>query len=67
MASFEAALRRYLVIKRAVAVALARTVRRLQEEYDGNNSFYCVFVKMIFSQHFGLFLEQIGQQHLDYF
>jgi hypothetical protein len=45
---------------------------------DGNKSLYLVFMKMIFSQHLELFLEQLeqhlellleqlGQQHLDCF
>jgi hypothetical protein len=45
---------------------------------DGNKSLYLIFMEVIFSQYFGLFLEQLvqylgllleqlGQQHLGYF
>jgi hypothetical protein len=45
---------------------------------DGNKSLYLIFVGVVFFQHLGLFLEQLGQhlrllfeqlgqQHLDYF
>jgi hypothetical protein len=34
---------------------------------DGNKSLYLVFVGVVFSQHLGLLLEQLGQQHLDCF
>jgi hypothetical protein len=34
---------------------------------DGNKSLYLVFVGVVFSQHLGLLLEQIEQQHLDCF
>jgi hypothetical protein len=34
---------------------------------DGNKSLYLVFVGVIFSQHLGLLLEQLGQQHLGCF
>jgi hypothetical protein len=35
---------------------------------DGNKSLYLVFVGVIFfSQHLGLLLEQLGQQHLGSF
>jgi hypothetical protein len=34
---------------------------------DGNKSLYLVFVWVVFSQHLGLLLEQLGQQHLDCF
>jgi hypothetical protein len=47
-------------------------------ENDGNKSLYLVFVGVVFSQHLGLLLEQLGQhlgllleqlrqQHLGYF
>jgi hypothetical protein len=36
-------------------------------DLDGNKSMYLVFVEVIFSQHLGLLLEQLGQQHLDCF
>jgi hypothetical protein len=34
---------------------------------DGNKSLYLVFVGVVFSQHLGLLLEQLGQQHLGCF
>jgi hypothetical protein len=34
---------------------------------DGNKSLYLDFVGVVFSQHLGLLLEQLGQQHLDCF
>jgi hypothetical protein len=37
------------------------------ELYDGNKSLYLVFVGVVFFQHLGLLLEQLGQQHVDYF
>jgi hypothetical protein len=29
--------------------------------YDGNKSLYLIFVGVVFSQHLGLLLEQLGQ------
>jgi hypothetical protein len=29
--------------------------------FDGNKSLYLVFVEVVFSQHLGLLLEQLGQ------
>jgi hypothetical protein len=34
---------------------------------DGNKSLYLIFVGVVFSQHLGLLLEQLGQQHLNCF
>jgi hypothetical protein len=40
-------------------------VPRYQPFY-GNKSLYLVFVGVVFSQHLGLLLEQLGQQHFRY-
>jgi hypothetical protein len=34
---------------------------------DENKSLYLIFVGVVFSQHLGLHLEQLGQQHLGCF
>jgi hypothetical protein len=34
---------------------------------DENKSLYLVFVEVVFSQHLGLLLEQLEQQHFNYF
>jgi hypothetical protein len=33
----------------------------VQHRFDKNKSLYLVFVGVVFSQHLGLFLEQLGQ------
>jgi hypothetical protein len=39
----------------------------LKQLRDGNKSLYLVFVGVVFFQHLGLLLEQLGQLHLDCF
>jgi hypothetical protein len=42
-------------------LGLVEAEKKTQALIDGNKSLYLVFVRMIFSQHLGLLLEQLGQ------
>jgi hypothetical protein len=56
----------FLVIEvhRAFTILIAELVVTL---LDGNKFLYLIFVGVVFSQHLGLILQQLGQQHLGCF